>query len=187
MNTFEDINFSDEQGVDEEVSKDFEESISKPRECPFTIIRDSNEQLPYLFQSIVGDSRDEYAPLIVKTVRKKLPVADYSIVGLPGIAIERKSKADLFSSMGDKAKRENFIERLRKMQTTLKYGAIVIECYPEEMYIDPPIHTKLNPKTVYRSTISWAHTISSYTLVLVQRSSMGRTSDISDSGEILRS
>ena len=84
-----------------------------------------------------------------------LPVADYSIVGYKGIAVERKSKADVFASLANTQKRENFLERLRKMQTTLEYGAVVIECTQKEMITDPPEFTNLNPKAVYHTAISW--------------------------------
>jgi ERCC4-type nuclease len=153
--SFDGFEIPDNQEMEGE-SSDFVPSDLEPRDCPFTIIRDSLEQLPYLFQDVVGDFRGDYAPLRVKTVKKRMPVGDYGIVGFPGIAIERKSKEDFFGSMADNRKRENFIERLRKMQSTLEYGAVVVECYPKEIYEDPPGYCKLNPKTAFRSTISWS-------------------------------
>lgn len=128
----------------------------KPRTCPFTILFDSLEQKPYTFSSIIGDAKDDYSPITVKTVKKRLSVADYAIKDVPGIAIERKSKEDLFGSVANGTKRDNFLERLRKMQTQLKFGAVVIECYQEEIYLDPPTHSSLNPKTVFRTSLSWA-------------------------------
>jgi hypothetical protein len=41
------------------------------------------------------------------------------------------------------------------MQTILSYGAIVVECNSDELYEDPPHHTSLNPKSVYRTCLSW--------------------------------
>lgn len=145
-----------EDDINEDSSTIVEPSDVKPVLCPFTILVDSREQKPYQFDSIIGDYRDDYAPLIVKTKKKGMTVADYSIDGLPGIAIERKSKEDLFGSVANGQKRENFIKRLHKMKETLLYGAIVIECYPEEIYENPPSYTSLSPKTVFRTTLSWA-------------------------------
>jgi ERCC4-type nuclease len=151
------FDIEDSQDTENEESYEVDSSEVEPRECPFVIRRDSNEQLPYLFQNIVGDSKSDYAPIKVRTIKKPVkPAGDYSIEGMPEIAIERKSKADFFSSMASNSKRDNFIDRLRKMQSTLKYGAVVIECYPDELYENPSEHTKINPKTLYRSTLSWA-------------------------------
>lgn len=146
----------DEEDLNAEPSTDIEQVNTKPKLCPFTILVDSREQAPYQFDSIIGDYRDDYAPLIVTTKKKGLTVADYSIDGLPGIAIERKSKNDLFGSVANGQKRENFIKRLHKMKESLLYGAVVIECYPEEIYEDPPSYTSLSPKTVFRTTLSWS-------------------------------
>lgn len=128
----------------------------KTKSSSFTIIVDSYEQKPYTFRNITGDARDDRATIKVKTVRKRLPMGDYAILDVPGIAIERKSKEDLFGSVGNGPRRENFIERLRKMQSTLRFGAVVIECYPNEAYLNPPEHSSLNPKVVFRTSLSWA-------------------------------
>jgi ERCC4-type nuclease len=139
-----------------EATEEVDVSDAMPRPSQFTILYDSLEQKPYKFENITGDSKDDYSPIIVKTVKKRLKVGDYSILGLEGICIERKSKEDLFGSVANGVKRDNFIERLRKMQSTLRFGAVVIECYKQEIFDNPPQHTRLNPKTVYRSTLSWA-------------------------------
>jgi ERCC4-type nuclease len=134
----------------------------KERDSIFTILYDSLEQKPYTFRdhngttTIFGDYKDDYSPINVKTVKKRLKVGDYSILNLESICIERKSKEDLFSSTANGQKRDNFVERLRKMQSTLKYGAVVVECYKQSLFDDPPKHTSLNPKTVYRSSLSWS-------------------------------
>src|ERR1700744_4869141 len=113
-----DIGFDieDSQNIESEESYEVDSSEVEPRDCPFTIVRDSNEQLPYIFQSIVGDSKSDYAPINVKTIKKKLFVGDYSIDKMPEIIIERKSKEDFFGSLASNTKRENFIGRLKKMQ-----------------------------------------------------------------------
>lgn len=150
-------NFSiTDDDADAEATEVISPSDLTPRPGLFTILYDSLEQKPYTFSNIIGDAKDDHAPILVKTVKKRLKVADYSILGLESIAIERKSKEDLFSSVANGQKRENFIERLRKMQSTLRFGAVVIEAYKQDIFDNPPIHTSLNPKTVYRSTLSWA-------------------------------
>lgn len=124
-------------------------------DSPFVILVDSNEQLPYTFNNICGDYRNDYSPIRVRTIRKRLPVADYAISGVPGICVERKSKGDLFGSFADSAKRDNFVDRLRKIQEGYEFGAVMIECYPSEILNDPPAHSSLNPKTIVRSIMSW--------------------------------
>jgi ERCC4-type nuclease len=124
-------------------------------DSPFTVMVDTREQTPYTFSNIYGDYRNANTPINVLTVRKMLPVADYSIVGYRGIAVERKSKEDIFGSLANSQKRENFLERLRKMQVTLEYGAVVVECTQKELLESPPDFTNLNPKAVYHTAISW--------------------------------
>jgi ERCC4-type nuclease len=121
----------------------------------FTVLVDSLEQQPYTFQNVVGDFRNDYSPIRVPTLRKRLPVGDYAISGVPGICIERKSKADLFGSFANKEKRDNFVERLRKIQEGYEYGAVMIECYISEIINDPYAYSSLNPKTIIRSILSW--------------------------------
>lgn len=160
-------------------------------DSPFTILVDSNEQLPFTFKNIIGDFRNPRTPITVKTRRSKLPVADYAIDKIPGICIERKSKADLFSSMANGEKRDNFIERLRKMHENYEFAAVVVEC-PQIAVLDSEhwhgakaraireavegiiraeldfddlriaydipneqVHTRLEPKSVIRSSFSW--------------------------------
>jgi hypothetical protein len=64
--------------------------------CPFVVIEDNNEQLPWTFQGIVIANRQA----IVKRVRQSLHTGDYSIEGYDGfVCIERKSPADLVGSI----------------------------------------------------------------------------------------
>jgi ERCC4-type nuclease len=147
---------------DEEITENLVPTEAKPLkviDSAFTILGDSNEYahgVQYTFDNIIGDSRNGYAKIRVRTRSKKLFVADYSIEGMENqIAIERKSKADMFGSVANGQKRENFLGRLRKMQETLKNGAVVVECYPQELFTDPPVHTSLSPMSVYQTSISW--------------------------------
>lgn len=124
-------------------------------DSPFTVVIDSSEQIPYRFESIVGDYRDDYRPVRVKAVRKRLRTGDYSLLQHPGIAIERKSKEDLFGSVRNGEKRDNFLERLRRMEEGYRYAAILVECSPEAIYEDPPLNTSTSPKSVYRTALAW--------------------------------
>lgn len=157
MSMFENVDFS----MDEPEVAAVAPGQKPPVDSPFVVLVDSNEHAPFAWQvggpeEIVGDYRDDYAPIRVRTTRRRLEVADYAIEGVPGIAVERKSKADLFGSVASKSRRDNFVQRLRRMQETLRYGAIVVECYPDEILFDPPAHTSFNPKAVYRTALSWS-------------------------------
>jgi hypothetical protein len=129
------------------------------RDCvdsPFVILVDSYEQLPYKFENIIGDYRQDYKPILVRTRRKRLPTGDYAIENCPGILIERKSKEDLFQSVRNGQKRENFLGRLRRMQDTLKYGSVIVECNSDDLYLNPPEWCDVSPKSVYRTILAWS-------------------------------
>ena len=65
--------------------------------CPFTIICDSREQLPYEFSGMEWGAGET---CVVPTVVRGLAQGDYSIQGLEDrIAIERKSLDDLYGSV----------------------------------------------------------------------------------------
>lgn len=153
LSTFSSFGVLDDN-IDSSIDND--QAVPTSVDSPFTITIDSREQQPYTFLDITGDFRNDYSPIRVLTIRKSMPVGDYAILRVPGICIERKSKADLFSSLSDSAKRDNFVERLRKIQEGYEFGAVLIECYPSELFNDPPIFTSLNPKSILRSTFSWA-------------------------------
>lgn len=129
---------------------------SKVRVSPFVILVDSNEKYPFNFSSIIGDSVDAHAAIDVRTERKRLKTGDYQIKGFPsGITIERKSKADLFSSVHPGQRRDDFIERLGRMERMFQNSVVLVECYPSELYENPIEFGSLNPKMVYRTTLSW--------------------------------
>lgn len=133
--------------------------------CPFIVIVDTREQIPYTFENIRSNKDEGNKIYIVKTERKKLEVGDYSIKNLESkITIERKSKGDLFQSVG---KRDNFISRLVKMNK-MSFSAVVIESSLEDVASSPPVYrkrlkdgtvvektSKVSPITVVRSIFSW--------------------------------
>lgn len=110
----------------------------------FQIIVDTREQRPYKFQKI------KPKPTIITDTLK---TGDYSIFGYEDqFCIERKSLPDLFGSMGKGRKRfEKEFDRMSKM----RFAVLMIESSYINMFRNPPIYSRMNPKAVYRSVIAW--------------------------------
>ncbi len=112
---------------------------------PLTIIVDTREQVPFIFSSI------EPKPNVIY---KGLPTGDYTLQGYESqVIIERKSKPDLFGSCGqgrDRLRRE--FARLSEFD----YAALVIECSLADIFLKPPTYTKMNPKSIFRTLLSWS-------------------------------
>ena len=104
----------------------------------FTIAIDTREQRPY-----------QYLGAEVRT----LPTGDYSIVGLEDrVTIERKSKADAYSSLGQgRARFRREFERL----SAFDYSAIVVEDTVQGFLRRPP-HSKMNPRSAIGSLLAWS-------------------------------
>jgi len=82
------------------------------------IVIDTREQLPLHFRRSKN---------LEGTVRGTLSTGDYSILGWEDkIAIERKSPADLFGTLGTDNKR--FKREIERAITRLDYFAIIVEC-----------------------------------------------------------
>jgi hypothetical protein len=90
---------------------------------PFTVIVDTREQRPFGFGKI-ADNRGRVFK--VSTCRTKLDAGDYSIQGMEDdIAVERKTKADMYGTAGrGRGRFEREVERLAAMAAP----AIVIQC-----------------------------------------------------------
>jgi ERCC4-type nuclease len=99
---------------------------------------DTREQKPYRF-----------ARFEVKT----LASGDYSIVGLEDrIAVERKTKPDAYSSLGQgRARFERELQRLARFD----YAAIVIETSLPD-FLRAPAFSRMNPRAAARSMIAWS-------------------------------
>jgi ERCC4-type nuclease len=84
---------------------------------------------------------------------KTLETGDYSIVGLEDrIAIERKTKEDAYSSLGQgRARFQRELERLSRFD----YAAIVIETSLPE-FLQAPAFSRMNPKAAANSIIAWS-------------------------------
>jgi ERCC4-type nuclease len=121
---------------------------------PFTIAVDTREQAPWSFLGIKADAKDNEKPLLVKTVQKTLQTGDYSIEGLEGqIAVERKSHSDLVGSVS--SGRDRFEREFVRM-STMPYAAVIVEASMAEILHHPPLHSKMNPKAVIRTALSWS-------------------------------
>jgi DNA excision repair protein ERCC-4 len=106
------------------------------------IVVDTREQKPYQFKKY--DCTCE-----VKTLK----TGDYSISGLENeIAIERKSKSDLFGSLGSGRKR--FEREFQRLQV-IKYPVLLVESSLYDLF-KPIIFSKMKPIAVVNSVISWS-------------------------------
>ena len=106
----------------------------------FVIAIDTREQLPYTF------------PCRQQT--QGLKTGDYSIVGLEDkVTVERKSLSDLFSSIGTgRVQLENEMIRMSQMD----YAVLMIESSLACIFTNPPAHSEMNPKSVFRTLIAWS-------------------------------
>lgn len=106
-----------------------------------TIIVDTREQLPYLFEGYDWH-------------RAGLKTGDYSLSGFEDkLAVERKNKLDAWGCLTDGRKRfERCLERL----SLLDRAAIVIECSMLEFCEPPPNVYRVNAATAMGSYISWS-------------------------------
>lgn len=131
---------------------------NQPIICPFTVIVDTREQSPYQFRTFKADAKHKtnsgitrslYIPVETSTLK----TADYSIKGFESeIAIERKSLTDLFGTLG--SGRERFERELQRL-SEFRVAHIVIEADWKAILESPPEHTKLSPKSVFRSINAW--------------------------------
>jgi hypothetical protein len=148
--------------------------VEPPRKlyhCPFRIIACVNEGIPYRFTGLTTDKGDGELPILVDVVRKPLysmgrrtielkekrfvkGLADYTIEGLEEeIQIERKSLEDLYGTLG--GRRDDFEAEIARINLC-KFAAVVIESGWDEILLNPPSHSRLNPKTVSRTIQSWS-------------------------------
>lgn len=118
------------------------------------VVIDTREQLAYAFADLACDQADGGGPLAVPTVRGTLASGDYSLLGYESrVAIERKSKEDLYSTIGQG--RDRFERELARLDA-MEFAAVVVEATWLEVCTEPPPHTALPAKTVFRSIVAWA-------------------------------
>ncbi len=125
---------------------------------PFTIVVDSNETNPYHFNGIREDADRGYAMIIPQIQRQAMWVdglADYSIWGHETeIQIERKSLPDLYATLG--GRRDKFEEEIKRLNDICRIAYVVIEAEWSDVVLNPPSHSKLDPKVVVRTAMSWS-------------------------------
>lgn len=123
---------------------------------PYSVIIDTREQSPYAFVGLHADARQGGRPLSIPLVMRTLRSGDYSLEGHENeVAVERKSLADFFNTIGQGRKRfERELDRLDEMAT---HGAafVVVEASWHTILTSPPERSQLRPKVVYRSVIAW--------------------------------
>lgn len=121
---------------------------------PFSVVVDGREKAPYRFVGLRADRNRKRLPLVVPTIWGYLKSGDYSIPGYENeIAIERKTLADLYSTLGQH--RERF-EAEHARLAELRFAAVVIEADWPTILGNPPVRSKLPPKCVFRTFLSWS-------------------------------
>jgi len=129
--------------------------------CPFTVVVDSREQLPYEFSGMEGPAGET---VVVPTVIRGLPTGDYSIQGMiDRVAVERKSLDDLYGSVT--WGRERFEAEIGRLNTKAwlppgGFSAVVIEAtWPEIMApaeYRPGWINQTEPRSVEGTIVAWS-------------------------------
>ena len=90
------------------------------------VVIDTREQLPFTFGGMLCDQTDGGGSLTVPTVRGTLKSGDYSLLGYETrVAVERKSLADLYSTLGQG--RERFEREIQRFADDCEFAAVVVE------------------------------------------------------------
>lgn len=117
----------------------------------FIISVDQREKLPFTFS--------RWKPHIQTC---HLRTGDYSVAGLESrVIIERKSKQDLYSTVGQHRKRfERELIRLDEIVSAAGphsscCAAVVVESPIDDVMFNPPERSKLNPKSLWASVVAW--------------------------------
>jgi ERCC4-type nuclease len=120
---------------------------------PVVVLIDTREQRPFGFDGITADQEHGGGFWQVRTEVRGIPSGDYSLDGFADrIAVERKSVADLFGTVGKG--RGRFVRELERL-AVMEWAAVVVEGDWTEVTERPPRRSKLPPRTVYRSVIAW--------------------------------
>lgn len=124
--------------------------------APFTVVIDTREQLPWAFDTIPADAHQGGAGagyIVVPKVVEALGAGDYSIVGYETrVAVERKSLADCFSTIGQG--RDRFERELARL-AGMDFAAVIVEEELSTILTNPPAYSQLSPKTITRSVQAW--------------------------------
>jgi hypothetical protein len=90
----------------------------------------------------------------IQTARVHLATGDYSLVGMETrVAVERKSLADLFMTLGKgRARFGRELERL----AAFEFAAVVVEAEWSTVLMAPPERSRLDPRTIFHSVAAWS-------------------------------
>jgi len=115
--------------------------------APFEVVIDTREQTPWTFENLEGR-------LYVLCSRKTLKTGDYSIAGYEElVTVERKSLVDLVQSVGHNRDRfQHEHERMRDMGPG--NAAVIVEGTWADI-LENKANTRLSPKAVFRTSLSW--------------------------------
>lgn len=123
---------------------------------PVAVIADTREQLPFTFTGLRGPAARGRPLIAVDVVRGTLKSGDYSLAGHQvRVAVERKSVADLFHTLGQG--RERFARELARLDA-MTVACVVVEGEWSEVLAYPaanPGRCRLTPKSVFRSVLAW--------------------------------
>ena len=120
---------------------------------PWILIIDNREQIPWLFESLTIGTGKSKKELLLPIEHGTLPAGDYSIKGLESkVAIERKSKDDLFSTLS--RGRERFIKELVKL-SKMDYAAVIVEAEWADCMTNPPERSRLAPVSLNGMIVAW--------------------------------
>lgn len=124
---------------------------------PFTILRDDRERAcGYRFAALTADAAQKNKPLVIPIEERRLITGDYSLLGFEDlVTVERKSLEDLYSTLGGFGDSRDRFEAEHQRMSQLAFAAVVIEADWATILTRPPERSRLNPKTVYRTAISW--------------------------------
>src|SRR5262249_12708131 len=93
-------------------------------------------------------------PLTVPMVHVRLEEGDYALVGLGrGIAVERKSRVDLFQTIETRCDR--FEDELRRLNNGYRFAAVVVEGDWLRILGPPPDCCPVNGRVVFDHVIAW--------------------------------
>jgi DNA excision repair protein ERCC-4 len=124
----------------------------KPLRPPWQLVVDTREQLPYSYEGATIGAGESRRKLDLVVVHRALKQGDYSIAGMESrVAIERKSKSDLYNTVG--GSRSRFTRELARLNA-LEHAAVVIECEWLDMMQQPP-ESLLTPSSLNGSIIAW--------------------------------
>lgn len=129
--------------------------------CPFTVVIDTREQMPFTFRGFRRDAKHDRRPLTVPVAYESLGDhhGDYSIKGYEDrVSIERKSMADAHGTfLGWGERRQRFEEELEYL-AGLECAAVVIECTRGQLLNVQPRGSKSvteNAKILMRQVMAW--------------------------------